>query len=1847
MKPFSKLDTTSNEIYIDGVYEIQANETFTISSDKTFKINPDKKYVGFKVYGRLKFEGNEGKKLNISVKENQYFNINVGKSGSLVMNYCDFNVNSKNDSINNLINNYGDFTVSNCSFKVSYVNCTEPPGKICNEDSRISCLCSNTSKNVSINECDFTGWNEAICLRGTGNSLIKSCNIYNNKVGIKIAGYNDYTAENNIIKITKNQHIDSNGIGIYISRSGTKPIHKKLSITSNSFDNNKQAGIYFFTDKLQNIFIKQNIFSRNGIDKEYRKIVSKRLLGDEADVGPICINVGPVNESNNKCLTDSIKNINSGYNVIKRNNNLQGIVLYGKLDDNMTLAPGNYRYILLNVTIAKGAQLTILSGVEASIQKKLTVKGSLMCLGKKYEDNNVYIMSEDYEADWMLGEDDIPKDYGYTIYCSEEGVIDAVYTQFLNGGVKISDENHGCIESDGKVTLRRGCKVSCRDKSYNGIKIGEKGKLTTFETEIQNSSYGVITDGQSTIIKCNIHDNNVGVKITKASASALIGKCEIDNNSSIGVESAGNLQLYNSHVSNSNFGVYVTSVETDSNRYSKALANTIESNGEGVHIQYFTMFDVQYNNFIGNRNYGVNYIERLKGVYINVSNNYWGHSYGPSFTKYVVDAYGKNVLETFTYGDNIGLYDDTLRLDGVFGSAITDKVALEEDKYSEDSFLELQNYINELEKKNFENSFNPANGNYTRDITDLLLESIGININISRMYNSNGDTGVCQGVFGKGWRFYYISNMVELADVSNNAAEGKVINLPGGEACSFQKNSDGTYTSLNSRNVLTVDENNHYILKTKDCIYYKFDEGGSLYEIEDKKGNKLYFSQDQDFVSRIWDDTGRKYLIDYDSRYITKIEEVIDGKVTRTLTYKYIKANKSYDKLLESVTDANGNIQEKYVYDSEDRLCKVIKGNSVIEEIIYYSDGDYKGKIKRIKNKDGLISDYSYNESKNCVTIKDSTGYTYDTFYNSQFSTTYTIDNKGNYTSNSYTISSYLYDKDNRVIGRLEELKGQVDKFGFIKAYDYDKKGNVIKEYFSEAITKSFEYDAYNNVIKETDENGNFTFYIYDDKGQNIVKIVRPINGKDDYNCENVDESKFYITKFEYYDKEKDSNKHYVPFNGLVKQITKSSGSVIRYEYDKYGNKIYEIVQIDDTKYYGIKYEYDVYGNKISQTNPYLILNPNESISVPSGTGITRFTYDKKGNKLSETNAANQTTKYLYDAFDNMIGMINPNDINRKDADGKQIISVSYVYNQAGKLISQKDLLGNVKEFSYDENGNKVKEKNTLGGIYLYSYDSNGRVIKIEFKATEDSQAFLLEEDEYFIEHGILHEFDRILTTRILNYKKVYTDENKYCFTVDTYDFRNQLMKHINIKTDGIDHEYEYDKDMIISENSNVYDSYGNLIEKVNEKGVKIYFRYDVNGKMIRSYEPVEKVNASDGSDESYRYRVSEFVYDKDGNKIKERIGKDLVNLDEDIQDYMTENSYCDFKKNIDVNFGLNPSYYEKSYTYNKIGQVLSETDNAGKKIEYTYDIRGNIINKKEYLSESDYLLTEYGYDNVNRRISDSIVVKKKDLSGFDAASKETIKLTTSYTYDNNNNVIKVVYRDGSTLESSYDALNRVIQSKRTVKCNNKAVLASTEYFSYLANTENITESIDALGNKSVYKYDKLFRLVEKDYLYKNSGGEYVLKNAEKYGYNLIGDEIEKCIVDNGLEKVFVKTYDYNGKVILEQCVIKDAVNRTVQYYPAKAYKYDLLGNVIKEIDGQQYNDAKGSTVEEKINNAIGTEKTYNLDNKVVSILKPEDKKAGKKYTIAYDYDAYGNTVKETDSYGNEFIYYLILQEEL
>ena len=112
-----------------------------------------------------------------------------------------------------------------------------------------------------------------------------------------------------------------------------------------------------------------------------------------------------------------------------------------------------------------------------------------------------------------------------------------------------------------------------------------------------------------------------------------------------------------------------------------------------------------------------------------------------------------------------------MRLDGVFGSAITDKVALEEDKYSEDSFLELQNYINELEKKNFENSFNPANGNYTRDITDLLLESIGININISRMYNSNGDTGVCQGVFGKGWRFYYISNMVELADVSNNAAE--------------------------------------------------------------------------------------------------------------------------------------------------------------------------------------------------------------------------------------------------------------------------------------------------------------------------------------------------------------------------------------------------------------------------------------------------------------------------------------------------------------------------------------------------------------------------------------------------------------------------------------------------------------------------------------------------------------------------------------------------------------------------------------------------------------------------------------------------------------------------------------------------------------------------------------------------------------------------------------------------------------------------------------------------------------------------------------------------------------------
>ena len=86
---------------------------------------------------------------------------------------------------------------------------------------------------------------------------------------------------------------------------------------------------------------------------------------------------------------------------------------------------------------------------------------------------------------------------------------------------------------------------------------------------------------------------------------------------------------------------------------------------------------------------------------------------------------------------------------------------------------------------------------------------------------------------------------------------------------------------------------------------------------------------------------------------------------------------------------------------------------------------------------------------------------------------------------------------------------------------------------------------------------------------------------------------------------------------------------------------------------------------------------------------------------------------------------------------------------------------------------------------------------------------------------------------------------------------------------------------------------------------------------------------------------------------------------------------------------------------------------------------------------------------------------------------------------------------------------------------------------------------------------------------------------------------------------------------------------------------YDVKGNVIKAIDGESYKNAEGNTITEKINNATAQINTYNVKGQLIQTLTAENKKHNREFSNRYEYDTFGNRIKEIDTKNNAYYYKL------
>ncbi len=160
----------------------------------------------------------------------------------------------------------------------------------------------------------------------------------------------------------------------------------------------------------------------------------------------------------------------------------------------------------------------------------------------------------------------------------------------------------------------------------------------------------------------------------------------------------------------------------------------------------------------------------------------------------------------------------------------------------------------------------------------------------------------------------------------------------------------------------------------------------------------------------------------------------------------------------------------------------------------------------------------------------------------------------------------------------------------------------------------------------------------------------------------------------------KDKHWYFYDENDRLVYKMHGSGGWERFEYDANGNKTASRSHIGD-----VEYTYDEEGRII--------------LEVSSIGFIVETTYDEKGNRIkrrsiNERFNHDDTEEYTY----NEKGQI----VTRKT----DVITYTYIYDEAGNKIETKFDIGGSDKYTYDERGNLIEENRKNGEWIKYTYDA-------------------------------------------------------------------------------------------------------------------------------------------------------------------------------------------------------------------------------------------------------------------------------------------------------------------------------------------------------------------------------------------------------------------------------------------------------------------------------------------------------------------------------------------------------------
>jgi RHS repeat-associated protein len=852
---------------------------------------------------------------------------------------------------------------------------------------------------------------------------------------------------------------------------------------------------------------------------------------------------------------------------------------------------------------------------------------------------------------------------------------------------------------------------------------------------------------------------------------------------------------------------------------------------------------------------------------------------------------------------------------------------------------------------------NTATGNFTHEETDLSFATRGAPLALSRYYNAMDPQ---EGLLGPGWTHSY--NITLHADAPHAQVP---VRWGDGQTDYWIEDGEGGYqpSAPNLYDELVHNPDDTWTVTKRNLDVYQFDSSGRLTSMADKNGNTITLVYDEpgfpDLVTEVTDPVGRSLILSYtDGGLLETITDFAypprtvhhsytDGLLSevtdvegQTIHYTYTENGQ-----LETITDQRGVTTVTNVYDEESRVIEqrdgsgdvtifqyatpeanqttiidtvTVNGEPQVVQTIHTHEELYK-LLLSIENPLGDTLSYSYDDHNNRTTITDRNGKT----------TEFTYDDRGNVTST--TEPDDPEDPNDGGITSVEYVDpdfpdlptGKTDALGFVTAWTYDDRGNVVAEarYLNttetDSVTKSWTYNEFGQRLTETDERGNVHQWIYDEDGLLLEKIDpednRTWHGYDELwrriwvtdGRGSGPEDPDHTTSYTYDDADRVIQITGSPVGDPPHPITQN------FAYDEIGNLTHATdgngnttVSAYDPNSNLIRVEEPLDGNPQGRITEYIydqldrrvaLVNANRNTTTYAYDGADRLlltedvegnqwshTYDPHGNMLTETDASDVTLTYAYDALHRKIGI-----------QDELANEWSFQYDKLGHVTQKTDATAKETHYAYDALGRLLTVMDAAGGVTQYSYDPTGNLTGV--KDAKDQWVSLRE-----------------------------------------YDATNRLIR----ATDGDGYAYEYG-----------YDEVGNQIWVTDAKGETDSLFYDAENRLTA-------IHYADATEVAY-------AYDDNGNVIAmaDPTGTSLFTYDEQNRLRSSTDGYGQTVE----------------YGYDPVGNRTSLTYPDDKQLTYTYDA----ANRLRTITDWADRWTDYSYAGM-RLMSTSLPNGLSETRGYD-----------------------------------------------------------------------------------------------------------------------------------------------------------------------------------------------------------------------------------------------------------------------